>query len=223
MNVRRLTALLVLVAFHASPQTLKRRSARPVVDSPVGHWAAEHTSMGGIGSWWDFRADRTFTMYIGAMVTSPYTHSGNTITLPPATADGKGGPSTIRFAGDKLYIKSAGEPEMSFTRMDAAPSATDLLLGKWRPDPPAAPSDDPQVAMMQRLAPNARYVFSPNGTVSLRIPFTKKEGAWNASAHTFRFKSDTRAYSMALADGKLVLGQPPNNVKTDTYVSDPIQ
>jgi len=68
---------LLLAVFSASAQT-----PTAPVDSPVGHWVAERPSNGGVGSWWDFRPDGTLTMHIGAIVTSPITRSGDTLTSP---------------------------------------------------------------------------------------------------------------------------------------------
>jgi len=50
-----LCALFFTVFSRLSPKPHPR-------DTPVGHWVAEHTSNGGIGSWWDFRSDGTLTM-----------------------------------------------------------------------------------------------------------------------------------------------------------------
>ena len=130
--------------------------------------------------------------------------------------------ATFRIDGDKLFIKEPGAPETSFTRQGPAPSPTDPLLGKWRPDPPAVPDPDPQAAAMLKAMANALYVFSADGTQSVRIPFGVKTGTWDAAAHTFHFQNATIVYSFDHSGPKLVLGQPPQNKTTDTYLPDPI-
>jgi hypothetical protein len=193
----------------------------PPKDTPVGHWVAERTSNGGIGSWWDFRPDGTLTMHLGAIVTSPITRSGNTFTSPPATSNGPPIKVTFRIDGDTLHLKSPDTPEQTLTRIGPAPSATDPLLGKWKPNPPATPSTDPNIAAQQTLMANATLVFSADNTESVRVPFTTVEGTWDATAHTFHL-TDRGTFSFQRTGSKLTLGQPPDGHKTDTYIPDPI-
>jgi hypothetical protein len=223
MNVRALALILVVLAIPALSQAPTPAETAPTTaNTPVGHWMAEHPSKGGIGSWWDFQPDGTFIMHAGAMVTGPFKHSGNKLTLPQ-TFSGPPMQATFRIDGDKLFIKGPGAPETSFTRQGPAPSPTDPLLGKWRPDPPAVPDPDPQAAAMLKAMANALYVFSADGTQSVRIPFGVKTGTWDAAAHTFHFQNATIVYSFDHTGPKLVLGQPPQNKTTDTYLPDPIQ
>lgn len=190
--------------------------------SPVGHWVAEHPSQGGIGTWWDFRADGTFTMHLGAMVTAPVTHTADTLTLPPATADGPPVVMKYKIEGDQLHMKRENAPVQSFTRIGTAPSAEDPLLGKWRPAAPAVVDPDPQKAAMQKASANGVFVFNADGTQSVRVPFAERTGTWSPTAHTFQFNGQPMVYSFDLLGTKLVLGQPPDNTKTDTYLPDPI-
>ena len=155
----------------------------------VGHWVAEHPSNGGIGSWWDFRSDGTLTMHIGAIVTSPITRSGDTFTSPPATINGAPIKVTFHIDGDTLHLMSPDTPEQTLARIGPAPSATDPLLGKWKPLPPATPSTDPNIAAQQKMMTNAILVFSADNTESIRIPFTSFEGTWDATAHTLRVQN----------------------------------
>jgi hypothetical protein len=207
---------LLLAVFRASAQT-----PTPPVDSPVGHWVAERPSNGGVGSWWDFRPDGTLTMHIGAIVTSPLTRSGDTITSPPVTVNGPPIKVTFRVDGDTLHLQSPDIPEQILTRIGPAPSAADPLLGKWKPLPPATPSTDPNIAAQQKLMTNATLVFSADNTESLRVPFTALEGTWDATAHTFHL-ADRGTFSFQRTGTKLTLGQPPDGHKTDTYIPDPI-
>jgi hypothetical protein len=223
MNVRALALIVVVSAIPALSQAPKAVEATPnTANTPVGHWVAEHPSNGGIGTWWDFRSDGTLTMHIGAMVTSPFTHTSNTLTMAPETVNGPPMHAAFRIDGDKLFLKQGDAPEVGFTREGPAPSPTDPLLGKWRPDSPAVPNPDPQAAAMQKAMLNALYVFSADGTQSVRIPFTAKEGTWDAAAHTFKFADEPLVYSFDHTGSKLVLGQPPQNKTTDTYLPDPI-
>jgi hypothetical protein len=209
--------LLVLLLFAAIPAQTQTPAA-----PPIGHWVAEHPSNGGIGSWWDFRPDGTFTMHIGAMVTAPVKHTGNTLTMPSGTVGGA--PVTVEFRvdGDKLHLKPAGAPEQTFTREGPAPSPTDPLLGKWHPALPATLDSDLNRAALQKATANGLYVFSADGTQSVRIPFAAREGTWSPSAHTFQFKGEPAVYSFGASGEKLLLGQAPDNKKTDTYLPDPI-
>ena len=194
----------------------------PSTDTPVGHWLAEHTSKGGIGSWWDFRPDGTLTMHIGAIVTSPITRSGDTFTSPPATVNGPPIKVTFHIDGDTLHLQSPDTPEQTLTRIGPAPSATDLLLGKWRPNPPATPSTDPTIAAQQKLMTNATLVFSADNTENVRVPFTALEGTWDTTAHTFHLSNQAASFTFQRTGSKLTLGQPPDGHKTDTYIPDPI-
>jgi hypothetical protein len=223
MNVRALALILVLSAIPALSQAPKSGEAPPAAaNTPVGHWMAEHPSNGGIGTWWDFRSDGTLTMHIGAMVTSPFTHTANTLTMASGTVNGPQMHATYRIDGNKLYLKLGDAPEAGFTREGPAPSPTDPVLGKWHPEPPAVPDPDPQAAAMQKAMANALYVFSADGTQSVRVPFTAKEGTWDAAAHTFKFAGEPVVYSFDHSGPKLILGQPPQNKTTDTYLPDPI-
>jgi hypothetical protein len=210
-----LLAIPLLAPLSASAQT-------PPTDTPVGHWVAEHPSKGGIGSWWDFRPDGTFTMHIGAIVTSPITRSGDTFTSPPATTNGAPITVTFHIDGDTLHIKSADAQEQTFTRIGPAPSATDPLLGKWKPIPPATFSTDPNTAAQQKLMVSSTLAFFADNTESVRIPFSTFEGAWDATAHTFRINNQNAIYTFQRTGSKLTLGQPPDGHKTDTYLPDPI-
>lgn len=194
----------------------------PSSATPVGHWVAEHVTSTGIGSWWDFRPDGTLTMQLGAIVTSPITRSGDTFTSPAPTVNGPPVKVTFHIDGDKLHIESPDTPEQILTRIGPAPSATDPLLGKWRPQPAATPSTDPQIAAQQKLMTNATLVFSPGNTESIRVPFTAVEGTWDAIAHTFRLANQTATFSFHRTGVKLTLSLPPDGHKTDTYVHDPI-
>jgi hypothetical protein len=206
---------LLLVPYEGQTQT-------PPTDTPVGHWVADHPSRGGIGSWWDFRPDGTLTMHIGAIVTSPITRSGDTFTSPPVTTTGPPIKVTFRLDGDILHLTSADTPEQTLSRIGPAPSATDPLLGKWKPLPPATPSTDPNIAAQQKLMTNATLVFSADNTESIRVPFTALEGTWDAAAHTFHLLNQTTTFTFQRTDSKLTLGQPPDGHKTDTYIPDPI-
>ncbi len=217
--MRPILSALLLAALPASAQT---PTAHPTTGSPVGHWVAEHPSKASIGSWWDFRPDGTLTMHLGAIVTSTITRSGDTFTSPPATAADAPVTVTFHVEGDTLHIKSADGQEQTFSRIGAAPSAADPLLGRWKPLPPAVPSTDPDVAAQQKLMTAAILAFLPGNIESVRIPFTTLEGTWDAAAHTFRINNQKETYTFQLTGEKLSLGQPPDGHKTDTYVPDPI-
>jgi hypothetical protein len=214
-------------------------------NTPVGHWIAEHPSKGGIGSWWEFRADGSFTMHSGAVVTFPITRSGDTVTMPPESVNGAPMRFTFQVIGETLHLmrkvyELAGVSDMAafrqkmpdykgpetidtaFTRVGAAPSAADPFLGQWKPVPPATPSTDPVQAAREKINANAITLFSADGTESLRMPFNSREGTWDASAHTFHFADQTIMYSFERTGAKLTLGQRPNNKQTDTYLPDPL-
>jgi hypothetical protein len=216
-----LTSILVITLL-AAEQPAQPQTVSPPTDTPVGHWVAEHPSNGGIGSWWDFRSDGTLTMHIGAIVTTPITRSGNSFTSPPPTTTGPPITVTYHVEGDTLHLISPDTPDQILTRIGSAPSATDPLLGKWKPNPPATPSTNPETAAQQKIMANAILVFSPDNTESIRVPFTSFEGTWDATAHTFQLQKQNGAFSFQRTGAKLTLGQPPDNHKTDTYVPDPI-
>jgi hypothetical protein len=218
-----LIARLVLFVFFAVlPASTQTPTPPATADSPVGHWVAEHPSRSGLGSWWDFRPDGTLTMHVGAIVTSTITRSGDTITSPPVTTTGAPITVTFHVENDTLHIKSPNNQEQNFVRIGSAPSATDPLLGKWKPLAPATPNPDPDIAAQQKLMTNAILAFFPDNTESVRIPFSAFEGTWDAAAHTFHINNQKETYSFQLTGQKLSLGQPPDGHKTDTYLPDPI-
>jgi len=190
-------------------------------DTPIGHWVAEHPSKNGIGSWWDFRPDGTFTMHIGAVVTSPIIRSGDTFTTPPPTIHSAPITVTFHIDGDTLHIKSANAPEQIFARIGPAPSAADPLLGKWKPIPPATLSADPNIAAEQKLMANSVLAFFADNTESLRIPFSNYQGTWDATTHTFQVNNQA-PHAFQRTGPKLTLGHPPDSRTTNTYLPDPV-
>jgi hypothetical protein len=191
-------------------------------NTPVGHWLVEQTSKGGLGSWWDFRPDGTFTRYVGAAVTVHIKRSHDTLTLPAPSAHTAPIRFSVQITGDTLYLKSATS-QQTYTRVGPAPSPADPLLGRWKlvPDPSAGQS--PTEVTQQA---NALYVFSADGTESARIPFDSMDGTWNATTHTFRFNDRTIDYTFQRIGSKLILGHPPDNtdntVHSVAFVPDPI-
>ncbi|MGD0442979.1 MAG: hypothetical protein ABSA39_03495 [Edaphobacter sp.] len=206
-----LISTLLLATLHAQ---------NPPADSPVGHWVAEHPSQGGVGSWWDFHPDGTLTMHIGAMVTLSFTRSGNTFTSPSG-ADSAPITVSFRVDNDTLHITAPNTPEQLFTRIGPSPSSADPLLGKWKPLPPATPSTDPNIAAQQKAMADAILVFSTDNTESVRIPFSNYEGAWDAATHTYHLNNQPIC-TFQRTGAKLILGQPPDSHKTETYIADSV-
>src|SRR5580704_13047216 len=95
-------------------------------NTPVGHWLVEQTSKGGLGSWWDFRPDGTFTKYVGAAVTVPIKRSHDKLTLPAPTAHGAAIRFSVQIDGNTLYLKSS-TIQQTYTRVGPASSPTDPL------------------------------------------------------------------------------------------------
>jgi hypothetical protein len=212
----RLSILILLVA------SLSAVAQPTATNSPVGHWVAEHPSYGGIGSWWNFRPDGTLTMYVGAIATAPVSRSADTLTMPSGQANTP--PVTVKYKveGNTLHLKAPDGHETIFTRIGAAPSATDPLLGQWRPNPTTPQSSDPSEAAYEKALANAVYQFSADGTQSVRIPFKSREGKWQASDHTVHLLDDKVIYTFSRSQTKLTLSQPPDGRKTDTYLPDPL-
>jgi len=222
-NINRLGLIIALLLGSFPALSQNPPAPNPPLETPVGHWVAEHPSRTGIGSWWDFRPDGTLTMHIGAIVSSTITRTADTITSPPVTVNGP--PVTVTYhieGGDTLHMKSANNPEQILARIGPAPSPTEPLLGKWRPLPPAAYSSDPNMAAQQKMMTTAVLAFFPDNTESVRIPFNTSEGTWDATAHTFRINNQVEVYTFQRTGAKLTLGQPPDGHKTDTYLPDPI-
>jgi hypothetical protein len=161
-------------------------------------------------------------MHLGAMVTAHITRAGNTFISPPPTVNGPPVKVTFHVDGDTLHLESPDTPEQILTRIGPAPSRTDPLLGKWRPQPTATTSTDPQIAAQQKLMTNATLVFSRDSTESIRVPFTAVEGTWNAVAHTFRLPNQTGTFSLQRTGAKLTLSLSPDGNKATTYIPDPI-
>jgi len=190
--------------------------------APVGHWLSDQISAGGIGSWWDFRSDGTVSMSIGAAVTSHVTHTATTVTMPSGTVGGP--PLTLNYKveGDKLTLTKAGDPNTFFTRVGQPPVPSDPLLGRWRPNPPATPSQNRTIAQYQQAMANGLTIFSPDSTESVRIPFTTRTGTWNPAAHTFKLEGDPNTYTFSRSGKKLTLVGPTGVKDTHTYSPDPL-
>jgi hypothetical protein len=202
---------------------LSAQSKGPPKDAPIGRWIAEYPSKGGVCSWWDFRADGTLTMRVGNAITAPIKRSGSDTFIAPApAADDPPVQVTFHVEGDTLRLKSANVPEQTLVRVGPAPSATDPLLGRWKPVPPANLSSDIDVADRQKAFAKALFIFSPDNTESVRAPFTSYEGKWDASTHTFHLENQNSAFTYQKTGNKLTLSLPPDGKRTDTFVPDPI-
>ncbi len=162
-------------------------------------------------------------MYVGAIATAPISRTADTITMPSGQANTPPIPVKYRVEAGTLYLTAPDGHETVFTRIGAAPSATDPLLGQWRPHPTAASQNsDPNQAAYEKAMANAVYLFSADGTQSVRIPFKSREGTWHASDHTVHILNDKVIYNFSRSEGRLTLSQPPDGRKTDTYLPDPL-
>jgi hypothetical protein len=218
MSVLRIGLFLLSIATATTFAHSETLSIAPT-NSPVGQWIIEHPSKEGIGSWWDFHPDGTFSMHIGVILTTRITRSGDTFTSPATNIKGSPVPMTYRVDGTTLHVRAPHSPEQTFTRIGPAPSPTDPLLGKWRPSPPAALSSDPNVASEQKLMSSATLIFSADNTETLRVPFSNYEGLWDASTRTFHINNQT-PYSFQRLGEKLALDHTPEGHKTGTYIAD---
>jgi hypothetical protein len=230
-SLHRALALLLLAAAFADAQTLEHHpapqhqnqqlnSATNIPNIPTGRWVSEHTSSGGIGTWWDFRPDGTLTMYIGAAVTAPVTHTTDTLNV--AGSAGNKLVLDYKITGNILNLKRPGDPDTLFTRDGPAPKPSDPLLGRWRPNPPATYSPNPQMAARQKAMTTGVYIFGSDNTQTVRIPFVSRTGTWDAAAHTIKLEGENQTFSFNRTGTGLVLGQPPDNTKTGTYIPDPV-
>jgi hypothetical protein len=159
-------------------------------------------------------------MYIGAAVTAPVSHTANILTVPGSAGNTLA--LDYRITGNILNLKRPGDPDTLFTRDGPAPKPSDPLLGRWRPNPPAAYSPNPQLAARQKAMTSGVYIFSADNTQTVRIPFVSRTGTWDAASHTLKLEGDTHTYSFNRTATNLVLGQPPDNTKTGTYIPDPV-
>ena len=108
--------------------------------------------------------------------------------------------------------------------MGPAPSATDPLLGKWKVNPPTTPTTDPDTVAQRKAMANAILVFSSRQHrkhPGFRSPHFKALGTLSCP-HIPATKPERAPISFQRAGTKLILGQAPDNKKTDTYVPDPI-
>lgn len=216
-----LLALVLLSPFCCPSQTLRHHAAAESNDAlPTGRWLSSSISRGGIGSWWDFRPDGTLSMFLGPAVTAHVTHNATTVNVPSGLADGSTIALDYRITGNILNLKRPGEPDTLFTREGPAPRPSDPLLGRWRPNPPATYSPNPQLAARQKAMTLGVYVFHPDNTQTVRIPFLSRDGTWDAASHTFRLEGDAHTYSFQRSGQTLTLGQPPDNARMQTYVPD---
>jgi hypothetical protein len=161
-------------------------------------------------------------MYIGAAVTAHVTHTATTLTVPSGAADNSTIPLDYKITGNLMNLKRPGDPDTFFTREGPAPKPSDPLLGRWRPNPPATYSPNPQLAARQHAMTTGVYVFHPDNTQTVRVPFLSRTGTWDPAAHTFMLDGDAHAYSFTRTANGLTLGQPPDNTRTETYLPDPL-
>jgi hypothetical protein len=220
LSILRIGILLLFIATATTFAYSETRSTPPTApaSSPVGQWIVERPSKEGIGSWWDFHPDGTFAMHIGVILTTRITRSGDTFTSPATNIKGSPVPMTWRVEGTTLHVRAPHSPEQTFTRIGPPPSATDSLLGKWKPSPPAALSSDPNVASEQKLMASATLIFSADNTETLRVPFSNYKGVWDAATHTFHINNQT-AYSFQRMGEKLALDHTEGH-KAGTYIAD---
>jgi hypothetical protein len=192
--------------------------------SPVGSWVAEHPSKGGLGSWWQFRADGTLTMYVGVIASSPYSLKGELLTQTGAGDNGTDGYWRVRFEGEKMYMKpqsvDVDGPETAYARIGVRPSDNSPIVGEWKNVTAVTPTGDSHQDSIQKIAVSDTLLFTADGTEYLRIPFRSAEGTWNARDQVFQVTSEPGTHHFDLAGGKLVLSQPPNDKATDTYLPD---
>lgn len=197
-----------------------------VVDThfPVGRWVAEHPSTGGIGSWWEIRADGTLTMYFGALVSDHIERSDNTFLAPSGVVGGERVRARYSISNDVLSIGTGASQPITYSRVGAPPNPADPLIGSWRPLPRASePGAPPNMAIMRTImATKGLIVFTPDDMEYLRIPLGTREGTWDARANNFHIQDDPVSYAFGRMNTKLVLAQPPNGRDFETYVPDPL-
>jgi TonB family protein len=216
---RRLTAI-GLVAF----LSILLPAQTPTTPFPVGRWVAEHPSTGGIASWWEFRPDGTLTLTFGVMVDSHIDRSGTTFMSPSGMVGGAPVRNTYTVRNNVLTIDQGTGHPATYARIGVQPSPTDPLIGAWRPLPdPNNPPTDPNAAILQQvMTTKGLFVFTPDSTEHLRIPFGTREGSWDAQSKTFRTQGDPATYTFTQQGAKLMLAQPPNGSQLDSYVPDPL-
>ncbi len=224
-----LSLLLVggLAGAFAVGQTLERRAADPATsattaESPAGRWVAAHTAADGIGTWWDIRPNGTLTMFLGAAATAHVSHTADILTVPSGKPDGSTIALEFRITGNIMNLKRPGERDTIFTREGPAPKPSDPLLGRWRPSPPAVYSEDPELAARQKVTTLGVYLFQPDGTQIVRIPFTSREGTWDAAAHTLTLAGEAHAFTYRPTAEALILLDTSDNQKTGTFLPDPL-
>jgi TonB family protein len=218
-----LTFLSVLVSAQTSPPT-------HVVDThfPVGRWVAEHPSTGGIGSWWEFRADGTLTMYFGVMVNDHIDRSGDTFMEPSGIAGGQRVRTRYTISDGVLSIETGASQPITYSRIGTPPNPADPLIGSWRPLPRAPDvGGNSDVArnfaiMQQVMSTKGLLVFTTDDMQYLRVPLGTREGTWDDHANSFHIQNDQVTYAFGRMNSKLVLGQPPNGREMDSYVPDPL-
>jgi hypothetical protein len=151
------------------------------------------------------------------------THTADTLHVPSGKPDGSTIALDYKITGNILNLKRPGDPDTLFTRDGVAPKPSDPLLGRWRPNPPSSYSDNPQLAERQKAMTRGVFVFSADDTQIVRIPFTARNGTWDAVEHTLKLEGDVRMFTFVRTADGLTIGQPPPNAeKTASYVRDPL-
>ncbi|MGH7267234.1 MAG: DUF5640 domain-containing protein [Candidatus Rokuibacteriota bacterium] len=156
----------------------------------VGRWDAEARSRGGLGTWWQFRADGTVSMSLGAMVDDRYRIDGEELTLLPDTAHAADQTVTMRITGDTLT--AAGQ---TMRRVGgASPGDPPHVRGVWTyPHYTGIPA----------------YVeLTRDGRHLLRIPMVTQEGRFTRIGRTLRIawtSGDVVSMAIRLVDETLIL------------------
>jgi hypothetical protein len=138
--------------------------------------------MGGIGSWWEFRADGTLTMYFGVMVNDHIDRSRGHVYGVVWNGRWRACPCEVHDQQRILSIDTGASQPITYSRIGTPPNPTDPLIGSWRPIPRTADvGGNPDFAknysiMQQVMSTKGLLVFTPDGMQYLRVPLGTREG-----------------------------------------------
>lgn len=164
--------------------------APAAAETLVGRWDAEARSRGGLATWWEFRADGTVSMSLGAMVDDRYRLDGDQLTLLPDTAHAAEQKVTVRITGDTL---TAGGQAMRRVG-GALPGAPPHVRGVWTyPHYTGIPA----------------YVeFTRDGRHLMRIPMVTQDGRFTRVGPRLRIawtSGDVVSVAIRLVDDTLIM------------------
>ena len=189
MTALPLLALLLQTAPKPTIPPTQPATVAPIpVDSPVGHWIADHpnTDTPTLELWWNFLPDGTMTATAGIIVRSHWTLAGDTLTSGPTPTNPKPDVIHIQFKDGKLIGTPAAIPSLTLTFVRVGQPTPDKppIVGAWTLEH-ASDAPDPQTLATVNAIRGTLFLYTADGTSEIRISVDVTTGRWSPTTHTY--------------------------------------